>query len=154
MALETIIDTNQGSELHIGDLTRLHLTSIAKWSKFLGIFGLVILSISALFLIFGGGSFLAMSGLQPAATGAGVGIIAFYLIFIAIGAIPCIAMYKYSANMKLALANNDQVSLNKAFGNMKAVFMFYGILVAIYLAMILLSLVFLLATGGLAMLSR
>lgn len=136
-------------ELQIDTLTTSHLSSTAKWAKFISIVGFIV---SALLAI---GAFFAGSFISAFSQSSGVGYInggAFtivYLIMALLFFLPNLFLFNYSGKMQQALNGNDQNALNNSFGQLKSYFKFIGIIMIIVISMY--ALVFLLAIIGVAM---
>ena len=73
-------------------------------------------------------------------------------LFIGMYLIPTIYLYRFSTKMRIALDSNDQESLSYSFRNMKSMFKFWGIFIAIilgfYAVMFLIAIISLLFVGG------
>lgn len=112
-----------------------YLYETAKWGKFLSIVGFVLLG----FMILGVLSFLAIGASALSGLGefaemgvAGMGfMMIIYGLFIALYFFPTLYLYRFSTKMKMALDANDQQLISESFMNMKSVFKFWGIFVAI-----------------------
>jgi hypothetical protein len=127
-----------------------YLSEAAKWGKFLSILGFIfnfIFLICGLLFIFLVGSFSSdidtdFQGLNLS-PGSGALIIGVY--FIVIGLLwffPCLYLYKFSSKMQAAIRTNDQISLNRAFSNLKSVLKFFGILAIIAICIWFLAITF------------
>ncbi len=150
-----VIDSNVGGDhsLTVTSEIRSYLKEAAKWAYFLSIVGFVMLA----FIVVGGifsatilGS--SMSQLSAGMPGGGPAIMSgglMMVVYIAIAALyffPTLYLYRYAKKMKVALANDDQLFLAESFKNLKSMFKFMGILMAIvlgfYALVIILALLF------------
>ena len=67
-------------------------------------------------------------------------VMAFYYIVIAlIYFFPCLFLFRFATKMKVALASNDQETLNTSFQNLKATFRYMGIVTIVMLVFFLLA---------------
>jgi len=129
-----------------------YLYETAKWGKFLSIVSFVFLGlvvIVLLGLLFFGGA--AMSDFGEAAGTAGLSfgfMVVFYGFFIALYFIPTLYLYRFSTKMKTALDANDQESLSSSFMNMKSMFKFWGIFMAIIIGFYAIGIASALIMGG------
>jgi len=131
------------ADLQVDGFAYAHLKETAMWSRFLGIVGFVISALYVVIAIFAG-TFMSTLGssLQTAGfMGGGVMLSIFYLVFAGIGFVVSLFMFRFGKNMKLALQNTEQESLNAAFLNLKLVYRFYGIIMIIGLAFMVLAIV-------------
>ena len=137
-----VIDSNVGGDLSLTVTSeiRSYLKETAKWAYFLSIVGFVMLA----FIVVGGifsatilGS--SMSSLSPGMPGgapvmmSGGLMMVVYLAIAALYFFPTLYLYRYAKKMKVALANDDQLFLAESFKNLKSMFKFMGILMAIIL---------------------
>jgi len=124
---------------------RSYLYDMAKWTKFLGIFGFVI---SALLVMcaFGATAFIAFlskysPGTQMGSLGAG--FIMVYFIFLALLYFyPSLMLFKHATAAQKAVLFGDQLSLSASMSNLKSFFKFWGILLIVLIAMYVLIFVF------------
>lgn len=148
--------SNSMFNLSIDEGNRSNLAEAARWGRFLSILGFIMCGLIVLIGVFAG-SFLAMfmsrpefedmeSGAMPAGMGGLMLII--YIIIAVIYFFPCLFLFRFSNQMKAALASNDQEALNSSFQNLKSMFKYLGILAIIFLA--LYGIVFLIGLVGAA----
>jgi len=139
------MEENQPSTLFglgIDPIAKAHLAETAKWARFLAILGFVLMGLIVLLTIFAGaflatlsGGFRANDANGPAITGLAAGFQFFFLILmVALYFFPCLFLFHFANKMKLALAANDQETLNASFQNLKKFFRFIGIMTLIVLA--------------------
>jgi len=144
---QDILDQNLNTSLSVSPEIKSFLQETAKWGKFLSIVGFVIVGI---FVIIGLGiSFFsgsAMSGIGeagsmvPAGMFGAIGFV--YVLFALLYLVPLYYLYKFSTRMKLALAQNDQQYLAESFRNLKSLYKFMGIFMAVLLGFYALIFVF------------
>ena len=133
---------NQDSNLFgfgIDEVAQYHLTSIAKWNRFLSIVSIVIYGLAILFLLFGGSYLmttfagLGTSGIN-AQSGVFTGVLIIYAIIFVILMIPNFFRLNSSNKMLKALASQDQQLLNESFAHLKTFGKYWGILTIIGIA--------------------
>lgn len=138
MDLDNILDNSASpqSDFIITDAIRGYLSESARWGKFIAIIGFVFAGLGVIGILVAGGSMAAFG------TGAGGGIIILvYLVIMLITVIPIYYLYQFATKMQVALRDNDQIYLQSAFENHKAMFKFYGIFMAIILGIYALALI-------------
>lgn len=123
------------------------LSEASRWGKFLSILGFVLCGIIVLCALFANtliSSAFKQVDPQFANLGAAGGIIVaiYYLIIGLLYFFPSLYLFNFSSKMQTAIRNNDQVSLNNAFKNLKSCFKFWGILVIIGLCVIGVAIIF------------
>jgi hypothetical protein len=127
--------------LGIDEIAQTHLTSIAKWNRFMAIVGIVGSFLGIIVLVFGG-SFLFSTFSRLGNTGetagynSGVfaGTMFFYILFIAAYLIPCFFRLSFSNKMLKAITNTDQEMLNESLRQLKLYSKYWGILTIVGLA--------------------
>ena len=137
---ENVLDSNLSTQLVITPEIQGFLRETAKWGKFMAIVGFVFTALIVIIAI-GIGAFMgtAFSELadEPGMgifAGVGGGAIAFIYILLALMYFfPCLYLYRYSSKMKTALAQNDQQFLHESFMNLKSLYKFWGILMAVFI---------------------
>lgn len=136
-------------DLRIDDESVRYLKETAKWGRFLSILAFIFIGFYILFFLFAAllGSFSgeAMETMQGNAANpmgamfaSGAGL-AFMIAYFALLLIPVVYMYRFSTRMRNALDRGDQVLVADAFGNLKSMFKFYGILTIILLGLVVLG---------------
>jgi len=151
---DVILDHNlSNDQLHITPEIKDFLRETAKWGKFIAIVGFVMTALLVLLGIFMGlfmGSMMANMPDTAGLGGAMGGALGFVYVLIALVYIfPLLYLYRFSAKLKIALAKDDQQHLYESFRNLKSLFKFTGILMAIFIGIY--ALIFVLALiGGLA----
>lgn len=115
--------------------TKNFMLEAAKWGRFLGIVGFIILGIIALIsvlLFFFGGSVLQdVPGLN-ATGGATFGIM--YIIIVILYFFPTLYLYNYATKMITAIKGSSQNDFNLSVENLKSMFKFMGIFMIVILS--------------------
>jgi amino acid transporter len=126
--------------LSIEPRTKSHLENIAKWAKFLSLAGMVLLAFAVV------GSFMSISIIsktrpyiesqqeQEVLQSVRIGTIIGALIIILISFFPLLFLLRFSAQLKRALAGDNQEALNLAFQNLKRYFRYLGIMLIVIIA--------------------
>lgn len=143
-------------DLHIDDESARYLKEAAKWGRFLSILAFIIIGFYALFIIFfgliGSASNAAMMDAAYGSSGmafmASAGGMIFILAILALAIIPVLFQYRFSTRIKVALDNNDQPTMVNAFGNLKSLYKFQGIMAIIWLGLIVLGFIIMLLFVG------
>lgn len=133
---EGILDHNlSSSELYITPEIREFLRETAKWGKFLAIIGIVIMVIIGIFAIiatfFMGSLLTSMPGAEGMIGGAFFFV--YFGLLICLYVFPVLYLYRFSTKLKVALAQDDQQHLYESFKNLKSLFKFMGIFMAVIL---------------------
>lgn len=146
--METKSPFEQFDELRIDSASKTFLGEAAKWTNFLAILGYIWIAlfvILALFIMTMGASMSSKFSMMPFGGGAFIGAI--YLVFALLYFIPINYLYKFSTNMKNALAQNNQASLTNAFEYLKSHYKFIGILAIVIIGLYILILLFAVVGG-------
>lgn len=120
----------ENASLIVTNSVKADLSETAKWGKFISIVGFVsvgFLLLLAISLLFTGQAGEQMTGFSSAM------ISGFYFVMAIIYIVPVYFLFRYSNGMKKALNRDDQSELAAAFGNLKKLFVFLGIVTAITL---------------------
>lgn len=143
-----------------GDLTtgginaelRGYLRTAGKWGRFVSITAMVLIGLFVVMLIFGGGAMLAAltTGLPDGGSSAGAGIggtviLVIYFIAFAIGFFLYYLLLQFSNNAIRAANTGSEAQVTAAMKPLATFFKIFGILTAIYVAIIGLALI-----GGIA----
>lgn len=126
-------------ELQVDNSVSDYLRETARWAKFLAITGFVFCGLIALGIL---GS--AMTGNRSQMGNEYsylVGLVGLVLC-LPILFFPCLYLYNFATRMQHALRGNDQEQLIRSFRNLKACYRFMGILTIIYIAMMILLVLF------------
>ncbi|MBO9201834.1 MULTISPECIES: DUF5362 family protein [Niastella] len=135
-------------ELQVDQQSINYLGETARWAKFLSIVGFVLCGIMIIFALFFGSIMATFSkigsnsGNEAFSSTMLAGSSAFSLVYVVIALLyffPCLYLFNFSSKMQTALRNNDQSTLNAAFGNLKSCFKFVGILTIVVLSFYLLG---------------
>ena len=130
------------ADLQVDSMAVTHLKETAMWAKFLGIVGLVISIIIAIFSFFAGTFIETYSrGQAMMPLGTGITLTVVYLIFAAIYFFLSLFLFRFATKMKQALLATDQDSFNTALYNLKLSYRIMGAITAIYLAFVALAIV-------------
>ncbi len=120
------------NEMELSPLVLQNLLASARWGKFLAIVGFiscVLMLLGALVFSMSTPSSRAYS--NPYNTTAL--IMTVYIVLAILFFVPCLFLYRFSVKMIDASKNSSQESLETAFGNLKALFRFMGIITIITL---------------------
>ncbi len=140
-------------ELQFTPVAQSFYRETAKWARFLAIVGFVFIGLYILWalmiLALGGAAFSAAQGMgaMGAVGGTFVGII--ILVVGILMFFPTLYLYRFGTKAKQALESSNTEYLTTSLENLKSYFKFLGIMVAIYLAFVVLMFFFALL-GGLA----
>jgi len=120
-----------------------HLKESAKWGTFLAIVGFVFIGLFMVLAIFMG---VFMDNMQSDLPGyqPNVGPI-ISISYMAMGALyiyPTLKLFQFSKKAKQAIAGNDSVQMTESLGNLKSMFKFMGVLMAVVISFYALALVF------------
>lgn len=121
-------------DLTITDTTKTFLREIAKWTNFLSIMGFIM---TGLFGLVGVGMTAFMAGSNEFMAPAGIPGFLFGLIYFFMAILyffPIYYLFKFSRNLKRALASIDNMALTNAFKFLKSHYKFIGILTIILMA--------------------
>ncbi|HUM66201.1 MAG TPA: DUF5362 family protein [Chitinophagaceae bacterium] len=134
--------------LTVDQTGKAHLAEAARWARFLAIVGFVVCALVVLIGIFfssfigvlsnryGGDSAYGDVSVTP---GLGAVMAVYYIIIALIYFFPCLFLFRFATKMKVALASNDQETLNTSFQNLKATFRYMGIVTIVMLVFFLLA---------------
>lgn len=132
------------SYIAITDPIKADLEETARWGKFMSIVGFI----SVGFLLLIAFSLLLVGNLGQELNGFSQAFIAgFYFVVAIIYVFPVVFLYRYSREMKRALIGEDRVELESAFGNLKKLFVFFGVVTALTLIIYALAIISV-AAGG------
>ena len=150
---ENTEDTVQQPPLVVSEDMRSYIYDMAKWANFLAIVGFVISGFLILTSFTIGSAMrtdpklaaaMAASRLSP------IGITVFCLVYAFAVFYPSLLMFKYASKAKLGVLYGEQASLDEAFGKMKSLFKFWGIitiaLLSLYIVFIVIGIIT--ATAG------
>lgn len=126
-----------GWDVKISLLSLENLREIAKWTKILstlGLIGIGIYILGAIFLLIGfsvAGASAGIPGMQAATI---IPTFIFLIIFLCIYILPILWMYRFSKHLKQAIISKDSVQLSTAIDFLKKHYKFIGIFTVIVLA--------------------
>jgi hypothetical protein len=137
--------------IEVDEVAKATLLETARWTKFLAVIGIVVLSLLLLAGISAGAIMSSVdSSYSSMFTAMGTaGMITYCLVVIAIQFYPIYAMMKFSTMVKRALNTADKVQFNEALGYLKGIFKYIGIVTIIVIS--LYGLIFIFAAIGIAM---
>lgn len=151
MDVNDILDTSSsgGRDLAITGEIRGFLGETARWAKFISIVAFVMLGLAALGVLLGGGTFGLIAVMEGLTGGGAMGgfFIVIFLLIIALYFIPVLFLYRFAVNTQRALQVDDQGYLRTAFENLKSHYKFIGVLMAIFVGLYALMIVFTLIVG-------
>lgn len=137
--------------LTIDPVAKSHLLETARWARFLAIVGFVFLVLAALVGVYSAvmvnryeADYREMGGPGSANMlgSAGAGVAVMYMIMALIWFFPLLFTLRFANTMRNALQSNNQELLSTSFQNLKVCYRYLGIVTAIFLVMIALSLLF------------
>lgn len=134
----TEINTTQTETFTVTHEIKLYLAETAKWGNVLAIvgyvaMGMMVLASLVMIIAF---SFIDLKTAFPLWP---LGIV--YLLLAGIYYIPVTYLYRFSAQIKLAVHRNDENLYTTGFGNLKSLFKFFGIFTFVILGLYVLVLV-------------
>ncbi|MDO8952926.1 MAG: hypothetical protein Q7U86_09900 [Draconibacterium sp.] len=134
----TEINTTQNETFAVNREIKLYLSETAKWGNVLAIVGYVAMGMMALasLVMIVAFSFIDMETVFPMWI---VGIV--YLLLAGVYYIPVTYLYRFSAQIKLAVHRNDEKLYTTGFENLKSLFKFLGIFTFVLLGLYALVLV-------------
>lgn len=133
MENENIIDAGSSynnGQLTVSPLASGYLNETGKWGKFLAIIGFCFIGLIVLGGLFAGTIFSSMGSDLPF-PGFMMGLI--YVLLGALYFFPVYYLFKFSSQVRAALATKDSHALDSAFENLKSHYKFIGILMIITL---------------------
>lgn len=144
-------ETTSQPQLIVTEEMRSYIYDLAKWANFLAIVGFVIASFMLLAALTVGAAMNTSPEIAAMMGPLGnIGSTAITIVFIAYGLAifyPSLLLFKYARKAKLGVLYGEQESLNEAFGALKSLFRFWGIMVIILIGINLLP-VFVKVLGG------
>ena len=152
--MEEEIDLQEIQPLILDDFAQQQLAYASRWTKFLGIFGMVIccLLLLAGFVFFlmpapdNSAAYTALRYRQyrrPGFAGLGFGFVGFlYLVIAVVHFFPSLYLLQFAEKIKKGLLSRDQDTLNGAFQKLKTFFRYSGIVVIVVASFYLLILLF------------
>jgi ABC-type dipeptide/oligopeptide/nickel transport system permease component len=136
--------SSAGRDQHLFDLqidqqSISYLGETARWAKFLSIVGFIMCGLMIVLALFAGTLMATLSRFRSNDALQGMAVMenAFPLIYIVVALLyflPCLYLFNFAGKMQTALHDNDQISLNASFGQLKSCFKFVGILTIVVLS--------------------
>jgi len=128
----TLIEQPQNEAFAVTREIKKYLAETAKWGNILAIFGYVFMGLMVfaslvMIVVF---SFIDLKTVFPLWI---MGIV--YLIFAGVYYIPVTYLYRFSAQMKLAVYRNDEKLYTSGFANLKSLFKFFAIFTFVLLGL-------------------
>jgi len=121
-------------EIRLTEQSLGYLKETAKWAKFLSIVALVFIGLMVLVVLFAGSTMSSLYGeMSGMGAAGGVGMMIYFLFIMGIYVYPIIKLFQFSKKCKLAIDTSSTDLMTEALGNLKSVYKFMGILMAIFL---------------------
>jgi len=138
--------------LEIDQTGKFNLAEAAKWAKFMGIIGMIMIVL----MVLGGLAFITVgslaldsvsevSGMMPLG-GAAFGLI--YFVIAALYFYPTWTLLKFGTQTRLGIKNDNQEQFNSGLNNLKNCFKFVGILTVIIIGIYILGIIALFFGAG------
>jgi hypothetical protein len=131
-------------DLQVDQQSSVFLGESARWARFLAILGFIMCGLIALFGLLAGtiltGTMSSMNMGGASMLGGSLGALV-YIGAAIICFFPFLYLYRFATKIRVALGNNDQVTLSESFKNLKSYFKFYGILSIIALGFYAIALI-------------
>ena len=146
-------EQQQAPEMGIIRTAEMNLAGAAKWAKFIAIMGFVGAGFVAILALTAGAWMSALNNMSGSYSmmgtmGAG-GVTLTYLITALFYFLLALYLYRFATRTQQALLSRSSETMADAFGQLKALFHFYGVLLII--ALVFVALVFVVAiVGGIA----
>lgn len=131
----------ENSKIELEQKSLKSLNTTRKWAMFLSIIGFISLGLVALMGVLAG-TFL--SAFNTTKNGHSIPEVVIFLILLVMGALyffPLHFLFRFSKHTAKAVATNDKLELHKAFLNLKAYFVFLGVLIIVVLTLYILTLI-------------
>ena len=142
---EIVQEVHETPKLIVTEEMRSYIYEIAKWASFLAIVGFVFTGLIVLSAFTAGAMIatnpqLAMMFGKMGAAGSIV-LTIMCLIYAFIIFYPSLLMFKYSTKAKLGVLYGEQENLDVAFGKLKSLFKYWGILMIVVIGLYLLLII-------------
>ncbi len=121
--------------MNLSNEAKFYLNETRKWTFFLSILGFVMLGFMMIGVFSMGAIMNQITGKEAPLSSLAIGIP--YLFIIAIYFFPIYYLFKFSTNMKQAVLEENEISVNEAFKNLKSHYKFMSIMIIIMLALYL-----------------
>ncbi len=126
MVQERISIQRENAPLQVTSSVKSQFQGIAKWALILSTIGFVVITmvlIAAILSTVNMGFMRSAPGLSPIFVGAGYLIVSLLLL------IPTAALFQFGTSLKLAIKDEDQASMDKAFVSLKSGLRYGGLAV-------------------------
>lgn len=144
--MEENVEEKEQPQLIVTEDMRSYIYDSTKWTNFLAIFGFVVSGFLILTAFTVGPAMSTDPKLAAAMASSGISPVVltiFCLMFAFAVFYPSLLLFKYTAKAKLGVLYGEQASLNEAFGKIKSLFTYWGIITLIgsllYVALIVLQ---------------
>jgi hypothetical protein len=151
------LDKNLSDQLELNGRAINYLREAAKWGKFIGIIGFVMIGIFVVFAVFMGAIFGGTAAMSNMSYGMGAmsgGMITgTYLVMALIYFFPTLYLYRFSVRTARALRDSNSELLTDGVGQLKSMFKFMGILMIVIIGLYAIIFIFaaIIGAAGLAM---
>ena len=141
--MENVIETSAQGHMEVTKLSKEYLVSIAKWTNFLAILGIIVY----IFLVLAGIIILAASSIvtneMPELSEAGIPatLLGFYIVFAGLMIFVCAKALKAASALRRAAETDDSIQLENGLRNWRFVCRFVGWYTIIMLVVVLLSII-------------
>lgn len=139
------------ASLQVDYQAKAYLSESAKWAKFLAILGFIFCGLVALFALI---IMLAGTAVYGNLSDSGIfstlgfGVMGFiYLLAAAIGIFIAVVMFRFATRTQAAIASDDMLTFTGAMGSLRMYFRIMGIITIIYLALMILGILFAVIMG-------
>lgn len=129
------------NKIEIGKETLKSLNTTRRWAMFLAIIGFISLGLVALMGVLAGTFLSAFNTTESGHSIPEAVIFLLLLIMAALYFFPLHFLFRFSKHTAKAVATNDKLELHKAFLNLKAYFVFLGVLIIVILSLYVFALI-------------
>ncbi len=146
----TTLDSDYGGGLSLSGEDTANLRKAGKWGRVLGILSMAFMGLLLLFIVFFGGTFLALSGIGDV-TGGGVAmtmVLGFYALVLLLFFYLSYLLYKFGADAVAAVDQGRADSMTTSLSSLARLFKIYGIISIVYLGFVALGAASMLFTGA------
>jgi hypothetical protein len=126
--METSSSNNQSENLTLTPVAIYHLKSTSRWATFIAILGLLVVASMLLGLAFIGVLFNMEAAMFEIPAW---GLYGFYLGILILYLFPVVYLFRFSFSIRRAIKNISSQKAEEAFGYLKSLFQFIGVLFAI-----------------------
>ena len=140
------LDDNYGNGTSLSSNDAANLRNAGKWARFIAIFSMVGLGIVLVGLLVGGSTVLATLGIGEAG-GAAVGMMITYGLAILFGVYMTYLQYQFGNQAMQAVDRQDAGAMSDSLAALSRYYKIYGVIMAIYLGMVGIGLIFAVVGG-------